>query len=455
MRQLVERGMIRIRRGLQLPMTGEPDQTIEQGPRARRVALLGDDYIGMKPTLQAAVGDHVRRGQVLFCDRTNPDVRYVAPASGQVAEINRGERRIFQSLVIDCSEDVQETFDRFPEGHLGTLDRETVRGHLLRSGYWTALRTRPYGKVPDPAAVPAALFVTAIDTQPLSPRPEVVLAARQAEFVWGLRVLRRLTDGPLFLCQAPEAEIPGSDLDFVTVATFSGPHPAGLPGTHIHFLCPVSEKRAVWHLGYQDVVAIGRLFVTGEWMAERVIALGGPSVRRPRLLRTQLGASLAELTEGEIVAGRQRVISGSVLSGRTAAAPLDYLGRYHAQVSVIPEGGGREFLGWQQPGLHKFSVKRVFASAFGGRDRRFDFTTSLEGSRRAMVPIGAYEQVMPLDLLPTFLLRALITGDAEQARLLGCLELDEEDLALCTFVCPGKYEYGPLLRKVLTEIETE
>lgn len=447
--------MFRIRRGLQLPIAGEPDQTIEQGPRARRVALLGDDYVGLKPSLQVSVGDRVRRGQTLFSDRQRPDVRFVAPASGEVVEINRGERRAFQSLVIACSGDEQESFERFASEALDGLRGETVREHLLRSGFWTALRSRPYGKVADPQGAPAALFVTAIDTQPLAPRPDVVLRDQAREFEWGLRVLRHLTDGRVYLCRAPDAALPGGDLEFVTVAEFAGPHPAGLAGTHIHFLCPVSEKRSVWHVGYQDVAAIGRLFVTGQWSAERVIALGGPSVTRPRLLRTQLGAAVGELTEGELREGPTRVISGSVLSGRTAAAPLDFLGRYHVQVSALPEGGGREFLGWQQPGLHKFSVKRVFASAFRRRAGGFEFTTSLGGSRRAMIPIGAYEQVMPLDLLPTFLLRALITGDTEQARLLGCLELDEEDLALCTFVCPGKYEYGPLLRKMLTEIEKE
>jgi Na+-transporting NADH:ubiquinone oxidoreductase subunit A len=299
------------------------------------------------------------------------------------------------------------------------------------------------------------MLVTAIDTNPLAPRPERILAEQAVEFRHGMQVLRHLTDGELFLCTAPQADIPGKDLDFVTLAEFAGPHPAGLPGTHIHFLSPASEKRTVWHIGYQDVVAVGKLFVTGRLSAERVVALAGPSVTRPRLIRTQLGAWVDELVEGELEPGRQRVISGSVLSGRTSEGVVAYLGRYHQQISVLAEGGEREFLGWQTPGFQKFSLKRVFASAFVGKNQKFAFTTSLEGSRRAMVPIGTYESVMPLDIVPTFLLRALITRDTEQAQLLGCLELDEEDLALCTFVCPGKYEYGPMLRRTLTEIEKE
>ncbi len=446
--------MIRIRRGLTLPISGEPVQTIEQGPRVTRVALLGDDFVGMKPAMQVAEGEMVCRGQVLFCDRKNPEIRFTAPAGGRVLAINRGARRVFQSLVIEVAGDEQESFRSFSAQQLASLDRETVRDNLLQSGMWTALRTRPYSKIPDPDTVPEALFVTAIDTQPLAPCPRVVLADSKEEFIWGLRVLRHLTEGPLFLCHAPSLEIPGGDLEFVNAVEFAGPHPAGLAGTHIHFLHPVSEKRRVWYLGYQDVVAIGKLFVGGRLAADRVVSLAGPSVKRPRLLRTQLGAHLGEIVDGELAEGCHRVISGSVLSGRAAAGPFEFLGRYHAQISVIPEGNQRAFLGWQRLGFDKFSVKRIFASAFVGW-RGFNFTSSLEGSPRAMVPVGSYEQVMPLDILSTFLLRALITGDAEQSRLLGCLELDEEDLALCTFVCPGKYDYGPLLRKMLTEIENE
>ena len=447
--------MITITRGLDLPIAGDPEQKIETGRMVSRVALLGDDYVGMKPALHVAEGDRVRCGQLLFTDKRVPGIRFTAPASGTVAEINRGAKRVFQSLVIDVRGNEFEDFPSYSESQLARLDRHTVRENLVQSGLWTALRARPFSRVPDPETVPRAVFVTAMDTQPLAPRPEVVLAESADEFRWGLQVLRHLTDGKLFLCKAPETEIPGDHLDFVTVAEFAGPHPAGLPGTHIHFLYPVNERRIVWHIGYQDVAAVGELFLTGRLPVERVVSLAGPSVERPRLLRTRIGAHLGELAEGELCPGRHRLISGSVLSGHRAVGSVQYLGRYHGQVSVLAEGGQRQFLGWQDPGFNKFSIKRVFASSIFGRRRKFAFTTSLEGSPRAMVPVGTYERVMPLDILPTFLLRALITGDTEQARLLGCLELDEEDLALCVFVCPSKYEYGPLLRKRLTELEKE
>jgi Na+-transporting NADH:ubiquinone oxidoreductase subunit A len=227
-----------------------------------------------------------------------------------------------------------------------------------------------------------------------------------------------------------------------------------LPGTHIHFLDPVGPEKTVWHINYQDVIAVGKLFATGRLSSERVIALAGPQVERPRLIRTLLGACLSELVAGELKDGENRVISGSVLAGRTTAGPFDFLGRYHVQVSVLGEGREREFLGWQKPGFDKFSIKNVYvAKLFPGK--LFDFTTSTEGSDRAMVPISAYEKIMPLDIVPVFLLRALIVGDSDQAQLLGCLELDEDDLGLCTFVCPGKYEYGTILRNNLEKIEME
>jgi Na+-transporting NADH:ubiquinone oxidoreductase subunit A len=211
----------------------------------------------------------------------------------------------------------------------------------------------------------------------------------------------------------------------------------------------------VWHTGYQDVAAIGHLLANGRIDVERVIALAGPGVAQPRLVRTRLGAATDELVAGELAPGAQRVVSGSVLDGRTAAGDATgYLGRYHLQVSALPEGRERELFGWMAPGTEKFSLTGAVIGAFR-RAHRFALTTTTNGSPRAMVPIGTYERVMPLDLMPTFLLRALITGDAERAAALGCLELDEEDLALCTYVCPGKFEYGPLLRRTLERIEKE
>ncbi|QDU42234.1 Na(+)-translocating NADH-quinone reductase subunit A [Symmachiella dynata] len=444
--------MIRIKKGLNLPISGDPVQEVQSGPVVRSVALVGDDYVGMKPTMHVEEGDSVKVGQVLFTDKKTKGVQYTSPGCGKVVALNRGEKRVFQSLVIELSGDDQVEFASYSDGDIAGLSCEQVVENLVASGLWTALRTRPYSKVPSPESVPHAIFVNAMDTNPLAADPVVVLQGQEGDFRHGLAIVEKLTDGKVFLSKSPGSAIPTDGVSGIEVTEFRGPHPAGLVGTHIHMLDPVNPQKTVWHLGYQDVAAIGKLFVTGRLPLERVISLAGPAVKQPRLLRTRLGANLADLTAGELVDGDNRVISGSVLNGRAAQEPFDYLGRFHLQVSALPEGNQREFLGWQKPGFDKFSIKNVFASAMD-RSKKFAFSTSTEGSKRAMIPIGMYEEVLPLDTEPTFLLRALIVGDTDQAQALGCLELDEEDVALCTFVCPGKYDYGPILRENLTQIE--
>jgi Na+-transporting NADH:ubiquinone oxidoreductase subunit A len=300
-----------------------------------------------------------------------------------------------------------------------------------------------------------SILVLGLETTPLAVDPAIAMAGRKEQFALGLQALTQLTEGTVFVCKGDQAEIPGAGIDGVQVETFSGPHPAGLVGTHIHFLDPVGPTKTVWYIGYQDVCGIGSFLQTGTLDLRRVISLGGPVVKQPRLLETRLGASVDELIAGQYDDSvKIRPVSGSVLCGRTAFSPHNYLGRYHTQISLLEEGDEREFLGWQKPGFEKYSTTRVFASA-GMPNKKFAFTTSTHGSERAMVPLGTYEKVVPLDILPTQLLRCLIYRDTDEAQQLGVLELEEEDVALCTFVCPGKYEYGSLLRASLATIERE
>ncbi|EKK5509319.1 Na(+)-translocating NADH-quinone reductase subunit A [Enterobacter hormaechei] len=446
--------MFRIRKGLDLPISGVPEQHVTTGASIHHVAIVGDDYVGMRPAMLVQEGDRVIKGQALFEDKKNPGVMFTAPASGTVVAIHRGERRVLQSVVIQIEGDEKREFARFDAADLATLSRDAVQTQLLESGLWTALRTRPYSKTPVPGTVPAAIFVTAIDTNPLSADPQPLILAERKAFDAGLTVLTRLTPGKVHVCQASGGKLGGHPQGQVAFNEFAGPHPAGLVGTHIHFLEPVSLTKQVWHLNYQDVIAIGKLFTTGELCAERIIAIGGPQATQPRLVRTLLGADLTALLAGETKEGENRIISGSVLSGRHATGPMAWLGRFHLQVSVVLEGREKELFGWVLPGAEKYSVTRTTLGHFLRR-KLFNFSTSTNGGERAMVPIGNYERVMPLDILPTVLLRDLLAGDTDAAQALGCLELDEEDLALCTYVCPGKYEYGPVLREVLTRIEQE
>lgn len=446
--------MFKIKKGLDLPITGKPSSEIDGSKTVRTIAILGDDYPGMKPTMAVVEGEQVKQGQILFADKKTEGVVFTSPVAGTVASINRGAKRAFISVVIDASGDEAEGFESYSADELDSLDRKVVVEQLLRSGAWTALRTRPFSRIPAPDTSPNSIFVTAMDTNPLAADPKPIIAARETEFAAGLTVLRRLTDGQVHLCQDDTNSLSASDLPGVSSQVFAGPHPAGLPGTHIHFVDPVSPSKTVWFIGYQDVIAIGHVFLRGSLLSERVIALGGPGVESPRLMRTILGANLDELTAGELREDEQRVISGSILAGHASRGQKAFLGRYHTQVSVIPEFRERKLLGYLTPGASVHSVFPSFLSKWIG-EKSVSFSTTTNGSTRAMVPIGTYDDVIPLDILATPLMRSLLVGDIEKAIELGCLELDEEDVALCTYACPGKYEFGPVLRDLLTQIEKE
>jgi Na+-transporting NADH:ubiquinone oxidoreductase subunit A len=407
----------RIRRGLDVPVPGAPVQTVTDGRPVASVAVRGRDLRGLHPRVRVEPGQAVRLGDVLLEDRDHAGLVVTSPGAGVVRAVHRGERRALDAVVVGLSGDGEVAFDASPRAALGTLPREEVVRRLLASGLFVALRTRPFDRVPDPASVPRAVFVTATATDPLCARPDVVVAEDPQAFADGLAVVARLTSGPVYLCRAPDASLPEGDPSRVTVATFEGPHPAGLVGTHVHCLAPARVDAVVWHVGAQDVAAIGALFTTGRLRTARVVALGGPRVRSPRLVRTRLGASLDELLRDERHDGPHRTVSGSVLSGDEVAGPTAYLGRYHTQVAVL---------------------------APAPRPSR---------DRPVMWPLPVYARVVPLDLPVLPLLRALLVGDVERAEALGALELTEEDLALCGYVCPARIAYGPALRAVLDASE--
>ena len=448
--------MIEIKRGIDLPIEGAPRQEISAGATLSSVAILGSEFHGMRPSMAVREGDHVRLGEPLFEDRKTPGVTYASPATGRVAAINRGAKRALLSVEIDIEDQASEVpFLENPPGP-DAGSRESLVEQLIASGLWITFRTRPFSRVPSPAQVPRSIFVTAMDSNPLAANANVVIANRPADFASGIRVLTRLTEGPVFVCMDAEGQAPEVDHDRVHLERFVGPHPSGLAGTHIHFLDPVDAHKTVWSIGYQEVIAIGRLFTEGVLDMRRVVALGGPGIRDPRLVETRVGASIVDLLEGQFGEhGRKRLraISGSVLSGHQTTGPLAFLGRLHTQISVLLEDTDRKLFGYLSPGKDKHSVFPIYLSHWLGL--RPNFTTTSNGSPRAMVPIGTYEKVVPLDVLPTQLLRALLVGDIDTAIGLGCLELDEEDLALCTYACPAKYEYGPVLRSMLTTIEKE
>ena len=448
--------MITIKKGLDVPISGSPSSNSSDISQfsPKQVALIGFDYIGMKPSMLVQEGDTVAKGQAVFTDKKREGVVFAAPASGRVVAINRGERRVFESLVIEVDNSIPaKTFNKYQSSELVNLSRETVVSQLVESGEWTAFRTRPFSRTPNISDVPSAIFVNMMDTNPLAFDPMLMIKEEQQAFNDGLALLSRLTD-KVMVCHEGSQSVDKVSLANVSYHGFKGVHPAGLAGTHIPFLRPVGRGVTVWTIGYQDVIAFGKLFTLGELYTVRMLSLAGPVVNNPRLVVTDRGADLAELTQNELAHGDNRVISGSVLSGRTATGSLGFLGRFHYQVSALAEGYERPAMHFFTLGKNRFSVMPIYLSQFF-KGKKFAMTTSNNGSARAMVPIGSYEKVMPLDILPTQLLRALIVEDILTAEELGVLELDEEDLALCTFVSPGKYEFGDILRDNLTRIEME
>ncbi len=443
----------KLKKGLDVPISGEPKLTIRPAHKVTTVALLGDDYVGMKPTMEVNEGDTVKTGQLLFWDKKNEGVKFTAPATGKIKAINRGAKRKFESIVIDLEEDDHIQFVE-PDKDLASLNSEDIRKILIESGLWNSFRTRPYGKTPEVSSAPAALFVTAMDTRPLAADAPFVIDESVDAFSKGLEVLTRLITGKIFLCVADATRLKMQIPEPIETVEFIGPHPAGLASTHIHFLDQARESRIIWHIDYSDVIAIGHLFKTGHLQTEKILALSGPGVKNPQLVQIRIGGDIDEICAGEILSTPTRLLSGSILDGREVKGFHHFVGRYHNQLSAIHEGSGRALFSWANPGGDRFSIKPVFTSALN-RARKFAMNTALWGGERAIYPIDSYAKVMPLDIIPLALLKSLAVGDTEKARSLGALELIEEDLALCSFVCPGKNDFGPMLRKVLTEIELE
>ena len=449
--------MIRIKKGLNIPINGSPTEEIVDSTRSRSVAILGNDYVGMKPTMLVEEGDRVKLGQALFEDKKNPGVIFTSPAGGKVESINRGDRRVLQSVVIEVEQEEEtEEFNRYSEDELDKTNPAEIRSQLIKSGSWTAFRTRPYSKIPGVEEIPNNIFISLLDTQPLSPNPEIITNLNTDNFNFGLKVLKRLVDCPIHISTGPNSNLDLQEDDQVIKHIFSGPHPAGLVGTQMHYISPASLSNINWTIGYQDVIAIGAQFRTGKVFVERVVSLAGPQVNEPKYLKTRLGACTDEVTAGQLTQRENRVISGSVISGREALGPYAYLGRYHNQISVVaePNSKDREFMNWLTPGPRKFSKIPLFLSSLFPK-KLYKFKALMNGSDRPIVPIGVYEEVLPLNFLPAMLLRNIVLMDTEKIQALGGLELDEEDLSLCSFVCPGKYDFGSLLRAGLTKIEVE
>ncbi|MEN8161392.1 MAG: NADH:ubiquinone reductase (Na(+)-transporting) subunit A [Myxococcota bacterium] len=441
--------MVRIRRGLDLPIPGAADGAVQAAPTIRRAGVLGADYPGLHLRSLVAVGDAVALGQPILVDRRDPSLRVTAPGSGHVSAIHPGERRTIEAVEIGLGAGEERRWEPHDPETLARQPRSAVVSRLCESGLWCALRARPFGKIPSPATEPDAIFVTALDTHPLAPPPELAVGEHAENFVHGLTVLTVLTPGAVHLCRGRGSPISARGQPRVREVEFSGPHPAGLAGTHVHHLMRIRAGRSVWTLGYADVIAIGKLFTTGRLWTERIVSVAGPGVRQPRHLRARLGASTEDLVGDLLGEGPCRIVSGSLLAGHTAAGRAAFVGRGHVQVSVLPEPSDDERASWWGVGRHG-RARRLLPwrpRTFAGRGE--------DAAPGPFLPLPEFERVVPLDLPVLPLLRALVVGDDETAAALGALELTEEDLALCSFLCPSRIDYGARLRRVLERLEAQ
>ncbi len=434
--------MIKISKGLDLPISGTPEPVLSDTPKVTTVSLLGNDFTGMKPTMLVKPGDVVKRGTKIFEDKKNLGVFFTSPAGGIVKEISRGDRRKFLSIDIEIADN---------EDHVEFDTNENIRNLLINSGLWNAFRSRPFNRTPSIDSSPNAIFINACDTNPLAVDPYFIIKEDLNYFNRGLKALYENFSCPIHCCyQNPDFDL---SVDGINYHQFSGPHPSGLTSTHINKIYPVNLKRIAWTIGYQDVISIGYLLEHTFLRTHKLIALGGPSVFNPSLIKARISGNIDELTAGKLETG-SRVISGSVLYGHASEGIMNYLGFYDSLISAIPDQANDIFLNWLMPGSKLHSKLNVFISSFL-KPSNFIFNTSVNGGDRAIVPVGSYDEVLPMDILVPQLLKALVVGDREQAVDLGMLELAPEDLAVCSYICPSKYDYCSILANNLNELYLE
>lgn len=447
--------VIKIKRGLDIKMNGQAELIYVKAPRAKTYAIKPGDWHGLTPKIIPKLCDEVKVGTPIFYDKYHPEVKFCSPVSGILSSINRGERRRIVEVVVE--DDGKDTAESFKQGEPSGMKREEIVENLLNSGLWPLIRRRPYTVTARTGEVPKSIFISAFDTSPLAPDYDFLLKDAVEDFQWGVNVLKQLTEGKVHLNldgRYPSVRtlstIKGAELNH-----FKGPHPAGNVGIQIHKLDPINKGEVVWVVQPQDVITIGRLFKTGKYDPSVVVALTGARVEKPQYYKTIRGAAVAPLLEKQLREGDNRVISGNVLNGKKIDPETGYVGHFDSQLSVIKEGNYHELFGWMMPGFKKMSVSRSFASRWLAPNRKFDMDTNYHGGHRAFVMTGEYEKVLPMDIYPMQLLKAILVNDIDKMEQLGIYEIDEEDLALCEFVCTSKTPVTKILRDGLRAMRKE
>jgi Na+-transporting NADH:ubiquinone oxidoreductase subunit A len=448
--------VFKIRKGLDIHLSGSAEKIYNVAEKSGTYAVKPPDFPGLVPRLAVHPGDPVKAGSTLFFDKQIPDIKFSSPVSGIVKSVERGVRRRILEVVIEAGQDIQ--YIDFKFARPSDLSRDDIIRKLLDSGLWPMIRQRPYAIIARPGKVPRDIFISGFDTAPLAPDMDFVVKGNAEDFQSGLDVLSKLTEGKIHL--SLNSEYPADEV-FVKARNvefhyFRGPHPAGNPGIQIHHIKPVNKGEVVWYVGPQEVIMIGRLFRKGIYDALKVIALTGSEIKRPVYYKLISGASIESVIRNNLNPGHHRYISGNVLTGSKIAS-TGHLGFYDHQFTVIPEGDHYEFLGWAMPGIRKFSASRSFlAWLTPGRKYRAD--TNIHGSQRAFVMTGEYEKVLPMNIYPVHLLKAILAEDIDKMENLGIYEIAEEDFALCEYLCTSKIEVQALVRQgidlIIKEVES-
>jgi Na+-transporting NADH:ubiquinone oxidoreductase subunit A len=443
--------VIKLRRGFNIKLEGQAANKTEILETPEFVAVKPTDFHGLTPKLSVKPGDLIKAGEALFFDKYHPEIKFPAPLGGKVHAVNRGERRRILEVVVKTEKDSGSA--EFTKADPLSLTEEEIKNNLLRSGLWPYLKRRPYGIIADPKEKPEALFISTFDTAPLAPDYNYLMKGQLQTFQTGVNALSKLVTGNVYLGVNSNSVF--TDIENAEIRYFSGPHPAGNPGIQIHHIAPLTRKSVVWTINVQDVLCIGRLFETGTADFTKTVALTGSETENPQYYRTVAGAMVSQLTNGRLKKAdhKQRIISGNVLTG-TKINPDSYIGFFDSQITVIPEGDDYELLGWATPGLNKFSASKTYLSKLFPK-KSYELNANMHGGERAFVLTGQYEKVVPMNILPVFLLKAILADDIDKMEQLGIYEIIEEDFALCEYICASKIKVQDIIRQGINNMIKE